>query len=628
MMNEETLLSRIGKPEDLHKLTMDELVRLSTEIREAILQTVSQNGGHLASGLGVIELTIALHRVFHSPADKILWDVGHQTYPHKLLTSRAGAFSTLRRYHGLNGFCRPEESEHDAFISGHAGNAVSAAMGFAVANQLYGKEDHVIAVVGDGGLINGVTLEALNNLSSTCKRMIVIVNDNKMSISKSIGAIPRHLNSLITGRRYNRFKAWTKSFLGRLPAGETLISGIRQVQNAIKNLLVPGSFFEGLGLRYIGPVDGHNIPELIRTLERIKEFNRPVLLHVITEKGHGYSYASGSPERFHGIGAFDLQNGVNRSGSGETFSSAFGRTLEKLAAEDDQIVAITAAMASGCGIREDFIRTYPDRFFDVGIAEEHALIFAGGLAAAGKRPVVTIYATFLQRALGSLFHDICLPGLPVLLCIDRAGAVEDGPTHHGIYDLSYLMTLPNLSILIPESEATLEQMMSLAVRQNGPVAIRYPRGSSGAPAGKTNPTVEWGKSVCDRTGTDLAIWSCGRELYTARAVAAILQEKYQISAAVYNTRFLRPFDEMAFLAVAEKMPVFTLEDNMPEGGLGGLAAHLLGRAGVTHCGLWNFGWRREPVVPHGEVAELRKVAGLMPDQIADSIYKSIKKSKI
>ena len=622
---ETEILSKIESPESLKYLPLDKLVLLSTEIRETIMETVARTGGHLSSGLGVIELTIALHRVFHAPSDKILWDVGHQTYPHKLLTGRYAAFGTLRSYAGLNGFCKPDESEYDSFVSGHAGNAISAAMGFAVANELSGKNDHIIAVVGDGSLSNGVTLEALNNLRSSCKRMIVVLNDNKMSIDKSIGAIPQYLNRLITGRGYNRFKKFAKRGLSRFPGGKNMINGIRQLEASTKNLLVPGAFFEEMGIRYVGPIHGHDIAELIETFDRIKDFEQPVLVHVITEKGHGCDFVAADPDLYHGVGAFDPVNGIRKAEKKKaSYSSAFGEALEELAAADDRISVITAAMASGCGISRSYIDNYPDRFFDVGIAEEHALVFAGGLAAAGKRPVVAMYSTFLQRALDCLYHDICLPNLPVLLCIDRAGAVEDGPTHHGIYDLSFLLSMPNLSVLMPESETVLKEMMHLAVKQSGPVAIRYPRGSSGVAENEVQVPVEWGRSVLDREGDDLAIWSCGKELYTARAVADILQEKYGISAAIYNARFLKPFDEGTFLQSAEQKHVVTLEDHCMEGGFGALAARVLLRSGKAHHGITSFGWG-DSIVPHGAVRDLKNAAGLLPEQIAETISGKWKK---
>ncbi len=631
------ILDQVESPEDLKKLSTGDLEQLSGELSRIIVDTVSKNGGHLASSLGAVDLTVALHRVFHTPQDKILWDVGHQTYAHKLLTGRKKTFATLRQFNGLSGFCRPAESEHDAFISGHAGSALSAAMGYAAANQMNGDTgSHVVAVVGDGSLINGVTLEALNNLRSSCRRMIIVLNDNAMSISKSIGALPRSLNRLITGRSYNRFKAFSKLLLHRFPGGSTVVSGIQQLESAAKNLFVPGIFFEELGIRYVGPINGHDIPELIRTFESVREWNRPVIVHVVTEKGHGCNYAEEAPEKFHGVSAFNPATGkAVASGGKDTFSAAFGRALTAAAEQDNRIVAITAAMASGCGIPDSFIRQYPDRFFDVGIAEEHALIFAGGLAAAGKRPVVAMYATFLQRGLDCVFHDICLQSLPVLLCIDRAGIVEDGPTHHGLYDLSFLLTMPNLAILMPESEAALELMMEQALAKDDiPVAIRYPRGNSGAPEQerqkKIIPPVRWGCAVRDRAGIDLAIWTSGRELYTARKTADILNRQYGISAAVYNARFLKPFDETAFLACAKKMPVATLEDNSLRGGLGDIAATLLAQQSPEKrpFALYRYGWAADEIIPHGVSNDLRAAAGLLPEQIAADLAEKLKTQHI
>ncbi len=623
MDGKKDILRQISTPQDLRSLTNGELEQLAAELNRVIIDTVSKNGGHLASSLGVVDLTIALHRVFRTPQDKILWDVGHQTYAHKLLTGRLEQFQTLRQYNGLNGFTHPKESEHDAFISGHAGSALSAAMGFSAANQLSGKDDHVIAVVGDGSLTNGITLEALNNLRSTCRRMIIVLNDNAMSISKTIGALPRSLNRLITGRSYNRFKAFAKTLLHRFPGGSSVVSGIRQLESTAKNLFVPGILFEELEIRYVGPINGHDIPELIRTFESVKEWNRPVLVHVVTEKGHGYEYAKDAPEKFHGIGAFDPVNGKTiASAKRDTFSSAFGKALLSAAEKDDRIVAITAAMASGCGIPETFISRYPNRFFDVGIAEEHALTFAGGLAAAGKRPVVAMYATFLHRGLDCVFHDICLQSLPVVICIDRAGVVEDGPTHHGLYDLSFLLTMPNLSVLMPESETALQKMMELALTMDSPVAIRYPRGNSGAADQEETPPVQWGCAVREGNGTDLAIWTSGRELYTARKIQKILSEQYGISAVLFNARFLKPFDEPALLACAETMPVATLEDHSLRGGLGDIAASLLAEHPERSKGLFRYGWAADQtIIPHGSAVELRAAAGLLPEQIAADLAK-------
>lgn len=615
-------LDRIHSPADLKEMTLPELQQLADELRDVIVDTVSQNGGHLSPSLGVVELTIALHRVFNAPADKILWDVGHQSYPHKLLTGRKERFHTLRRTDGLCGFCRPDESEYDPFLSGHAGSAISAAMGFSAANTLNGSGVHVVTVVGDGSLINGISLEALNNLRSTCKQLILVINDNAMSISKSIGAIPRSLNRLITGKSYNRFKAFSKLLLHRFPGGSAVVTGIQQLESSAKNLFVPGLFFEELGIRYVGPINGHDLPALLRTFENVKDWNRPVVIHVVTEKGHGCPYAQDAPEKFHGTGSFDPVTGALTSGRRtDTFSAAFGRTIPQLTEQDGRTVVITAAMASGCGITDDFIRQYSDRFFDVGIAEEHAVTFAAGLAAAGKRPIVALYATFLQRGLDCVFHDICLQSLPVTLCIDRAGIVEDGPTHHGIYDLSFLLAMPGLAVMMPENEQVLTEMMMLAQKQDHPVVIRYPRGGSGCPEHEPPCPVVWGQSVEDRTGADGAIWTTGRELYTARAVSDILRETHGLELAVHNARFLKPFDRTALLKCAAEKPVFTLEDHVLQGGLGSIAAETLINA--KHCGLYQFGWDTEKIVPHGSIHDLRKNAGLLPGQIAERIAEYI-----
>ena len=620
------LLDRIRSPKDLKELELQELTALSAELRSVILATVSENGGHLASNLGVVELTVALHRIFQVPEDRILWDVGHQSYVHKLLTGRAETFHTLRKTGGVSGFCNPQESPCDAFISGHAGNAVSAAMGMAVSNRMDGKDAHVVAVLGDGALVNGISLEALNNLESATGRMIVVLNDNKMSISHSTGAIPRYLNRLITGRGYNQLKSACKRFLAKLPGGKKMIRGIQRWESAVKNLVVPATFFEEMGIRYVGPIDGHDLKTLIRTFDRVRDFTRPVLVHVITEKGHGCDYAMRAPEQYHGVSAFDPANGNVRTVSGKTtFSNTFGETLFALAQKDPRVVAITAAMASGCGITKDFVHAFPDRFFDVGIAEEHALIFAAGLAAGGKRPVVAMYATFLQRALDCVFHDICLQNLPVLLCIDRAGIVEDGPTHHGIQDLGFLGAMPNLAILTPENESILAEMMHLALEQDRPVAIRYPRGNSGPAAEIRTPPVRWGHSCCLREGTDLAIWASGKEAGAALETALILEQQYGLSCAVYSVRFLKPFDREAFLACAQKMPVVTLEDHSLHGGLADIAARIL--TDVHHCGFFSFGWDPEKIVPHGSGADLRKNAGLLPGQIAETLNQKIRKIK-
>ncbi len=618
MKAEYPILDRIQGPHDLKELSIDELAQLSEELRGRIIDTVSHTGGHLSPSLGTVELTVALHRVFNAPEDHIFWDVGHQVYSHKLLTGRKEEFDTLRQTGGLSGFCNPQESEYDPFVSGHAGSALSAAIGFSASKELRGDaESHTIAVVGDGALINGITMEALNNLSSTSKRLIIILNDNKMSIDKSIGAISRYLNGLTTGRSYKRFKAFSKMMLQRLPSGNTMIAGIQQFKSSMKDMFVPGLFFEEMGIRYVGPINGHDIPALLRNFEHAKSQTRPVLVHVITEKGHGCEYARQEPDRFHGTGIFDPETGKSLKTTGNTFSKTFGRTLEDLAEADETIVAVTAAMASGCGISHEFIRKYSKRFFDVGIAEEHAVVFAGGLAASGLHPVVPLYSTFLQRALDCVFHDVCLMKLPVLLCIDRAGAVEDGPTHHGIYDLAFLLEMPGLTIMAPECEATLSNMMKLGIKMNAPVAIRYPRGGAGHPEDEEPHPLEFGRAVCHREGSDLAIWTYGRDVYEALRTADILSQKYGLEASVWNARFLKPFDTAALCKCGEKMPVFTLEDSCVRGGLGTLAAEALIQ--IKHHEFHAYGWSAEDFVAHGNVEELRKAAGLQAEQLAGSM---------
>ncbi len=609
---DEKILDNISSPEDLKVLAPRQLTALCSELRETIIDTVSKNGGHLAPNLGVVELTVALHSVFNMPEDKIVWDVGHQSYVHKLLTGRRDRFHSIRTDNGLSGFTLREESEFDCFSSGHAGTAISAAMGFAAARDARNGSEHVIAVVGDGSLICGLSLEALNNVRSSCRNLIIIVNDNKMSISKSVGAIPNYLNRIITGRSYNHFKAFAKMAVQRMPSGSDIIGGIQKLEEATKSLFVPGVFFEEMGLRYVGPINGHKLPELIETFNRVKDFNRPVIVHVITEKGAGCEYAKEAPEKFHGVSSFNPHTGHSEhASSGINFSAAFGASMIELAEKDPEVVAITAAMRSGTGLLK-FSEQFPDRFFDVGIAEEHGLTFAGGLAAGGMRPVVALYATFLQRGLDCVFHDICLQNLPVIICADRAGIVEDGPTHHGIYDESFLLSMPRLSVLAPKNETELKAMLFAAYEQKTPVAIRYPRGAS-----KINdlpvPALEWGKAEVVRDGSDLAIWAVGREVRTALEAAGILG----CSCRIVNTRFLKPFDKELFLSDAAKMPIFTIEDNLEGAGLDSIADKLLINAG--HHGVHHFAWPADKIIPHGTQSCLREKFGMTPKAIACKI---------
>jgi len=613
------ILESVSSPADLAPLSLEQLKALCSEIRDEIVDTVASNGGHLAPSLGVVELTVALHKVFDAPRDKIVWDVGHQSYAHKILTGRLGRFKTLRRYGGVSGFTSRAESEYDPFGAGHAGTAISAALGMAAARDRKGGDEKVVAVIGDGSLVCGVSLEALNNVRSTTNDFIIVVNDNKMSISRSVGAIPNYLNSIITGRSYNHFKAFAKMAVKRIPGGEGIVGGIQRIEEATKSLFVPGVFFEELGLRYIGPIHGHNLHELMETFEKVKEFNRPVIVHVITEKGCGCEYAKEAPEKFHGVSNCidpDTGDAIEPALKKGGFSSAFGSAMLELAEKRKDLVALTAAMRMGTGLLE-FSAKHPDRFFDVGIAEEHGVVFAAGLAAGGLRPVVAIYSSFLQRALDCVFHDVCLQGLPVIICEDRSGIVEDGPTHHGIHDVSFLLNMPNLSVLSPRDETELKEMLFAAYEKACPVVIRYPRGSSGRiPSSVSRAPLSWGKAELLKDGSDLAIWAAGREVSTALEVAKILKESAGLDAAVVNARFLKPFDSELLAAQAAKAPLATIEDCQVFGGLGSIIDAAL--ASCAGKGARHFGWG-DQIIPHGDVETLRELSGMTPAAIADKL---------
>lgn len=613
-------LQTINSPADLKKLKPADLKDLAVEIRKELIDVVSVNGGHLAPNLGIVELTIALHYVFNTPSDKLVWDVGHQGYVHKLLTGRREFFKTLRRKDGCLGFLSREESEYDTFAAGHAGTAISAALGMAAARDRLGSQEKVIAIVGDGSLNCGISLEGLNNVAETTRDMIIILNDNKMSISPNVGAIPRYLNHLISGKSYNRFKALGKMLLKRVPGGAEIHKKISKLEEATKSLFVPGVFFEELGLRYIGPIPGHDINELIQTLNGIKEFTRPVIVHVITEKGRGYSHAEKSPESYHGLPSFDPRTGkVNGAPDAYTFSKAFGDASLKLAEQHSNTVFITAAMAAGTGLSE-LANKYPVQFFDVGIAEEHALVFAAGLASCGMKPVVAIYSTFLQRALDNIFHDICLQNLPVIICADRSGIVDDGPTHHGIHDLGFMRNMPNLTILSPKDGAELENMLFEAYAYQAPVLIRYPKAMALPELPSSREKIIFGKAEVLKDGNDIAFWASGKESYTALDVAAAL-EKLNIKAAVINSRFLAPFDNELLKKYASLMPIATIEDSQIQGGLGSIVDEVL--INLKHNGVLHFGFGLD-IVPHGKIPALRDSLGLSVEKITEQTVAFLK----
>lgn len=563
-------LNRVNSPRDLKTIPVDRLYELADEIRDKIITVVSKNGGHLASNLGAVELTLALHRVFDSPKDKIIWDVGHQCYTHKLLTGRKDEFGTLRKYKGLSGFPTWRENEHDAFIVGHASTAISSALGLASARDHKGEKFSVIAVVGDGALTGGMAFEGLNNAGASGRNLIVILNDNTMSISKNVGALSRYLTDLLTDEKYNKLKADVWDLVGKFKRRDKIRAMVAKVEESVKGFLVPGIIFEKLGFRYFGPVDGHEIGGLIKTLQHLKSLSGPILLHALTCKGRGYKFAEEDAPRFHGIGAFDKVTGnSNGASKGPTYTEVFGNTLLKLAEKDDSIVAITAAMTLGTGL-VPFARAFPKRFYDVGIAEQHATTFASGLASQGLKPVFAVYSTFLQRAFDQVIHDVALQNLPVILAVDRAGLVgADGPTHHGTLDLSYLRQVPNWVIMAPKDGNELKNMLYTATLWGkGPVAIRYPRSPIPDMITEGFVPLEIGTWESARRGTDLAILAVGSMVHTALEASHEL-ERQGISVEVVSARFVKPLDEDLLDSILKKFDkIITVEENALSGGFG------------------------------------------------------------
>jgi 1-deoxy-D-xylulose-5-phosphate synthase len=581
------LIDNIQCPADIKGLSMEQLAALAAEIRDLIIGTVSTNGGHLASNLGCVELTLALHYCFDSPADRIIWDVGHQAYTHKILTGRCEKFPTLRQYDGISGFPKRSESPHDAFGAGHASTSISAALGMAVSRDLSGGDNTVIAVIGDGSLTGGIAFEALNQAGHLKKNLIVILNDNEMSISRNVGAFSAFLSRKLTGSYYRGLKKEMQELLLGIPAvGNNILHFARKAENSLKGFLTPGTLFEALGFEYLGPISGHNIPQMCEILTNVRSLEGPVLIHVMTTKGKGYPPAEQNPALFHGVGPFDVATGTVKAAKGgaKSYTGVFGETMVKLGAEDDRIIAITAAMPDGTGLTP-FARTYPDRFFDVGIAEQHALTFAAGLAAEGFRPVTAIYSTFVQRAYDQVFHDICLQKLPVTLALDRGGVVgDDGPTHHGVFDLSYLRHLPEMTVMAPKDENELQHMLKTAIYAERPIALRYPRGAGhGVQLDREIVELPIGKGEQLMTGTDLAIVAIGATVYPALEAAGLLAER-GITATVINARFVKPLDRDLILGAADQTGcLVTVEENALHGGFGTAVLELLeeeGRSGI------------------------------------------------
>ncbi len=573
------VLEKINSPADVKVLSAEELKALAAELRDIIIRTVSINGGHLASNLGVIELTIALHRVFDTPRDKIIWDVGHQSYSHKLLTGRKERFATIRKESGISGFPNRQESDHDAFGAGHSSTSISAALGILEGRDKTREAYKVIAVIGDGAMTGGLAFEGLNNAGHLKKDLIVILNDNEMSISQNVGALSAYMNRILTGDLYRKFKKETKTFLEGIPkVGGPVAKMAQKAEETIKGLILPGILFEELGFDYIGPIDGHNIEVLTETLKRIKKSTSPTLVHIITKKGKGYEFSEKDPCVFHGIGPFEMKTGSPKNSNGElTFSAALGKILSEAADRDERVIAITAAMKEGTGL-ECFAEKHAGRFYDVGIAEPHAVTFAAGLATRGLRPVVAVYSTFLQRAYDQIIHDVCLQNLPVLFAIDRAGIVgEDGPTHNGLFDLSFLRHIPNLTVMAPKDANELRLMIDFALKQKGPCAIRYPRGK--VPCLQM-PSSEMALGVSEvlRKGDDIALVAVGNPVVSALKAAERL-EKAGVSASVINARFIKPLDRELLITLSAHIPrILTIEENTIQGGFGSSVLECLNEA--------------------------------------------------
>lgn len=585
------ILDRIDSPTDLEDLDVADLEQLAQDVRDEIISVVSRTGGHLASSLGAVEAIIALHKVFDTPRDRIVWDVGHQTYAHKLLTGRLADFSTLRQLEGISGFPKRDESPYDTFDTGHASTSISAVLGMATARDQLGDDYKVVAFIGDASLSGGMALEALNDAGHTGRDMIVVLNDNKMAISPRVGAMANYLSRIITDKRYHIAKVDVEFVLKRVPAlGQKLFQTAKRLEKTVKAFLTPGALFQELGFTYVGPVDGHNLPVLIETLENIKKLPGPNLLHIVTQKGKGYGPAEDAPSRFHGAKPFDIETGdivpaaaTNKQGpahSTVTYSSTFGETVLDLAGHDARVVAVTAAMGPGTGL-EMLAEELPDRFFDVGIAEQHAVTFAGGMAAAGLRPIVAIYSTFLQRAYDQIVHDICLQGLPVVFAIDRAGLVgDDGPTHHGIYDLSYLRAVPGLVVAAPRDAAELDKLLRWSLTFDGPVAIRYPRGFAPTDIMPDKSPIECGCGSLLRKGSDVTLYAVGSMVGAALDAADIL-DRSGVSAGVVDARFVQPLDLELLQRTATDVPrLVTLEENCLRGGFGAAVTGALQEMGM------------------------------------------------
>ncbi|GAW94190.1 1-deoxy-D-xylulose-5-phosphate synthase [Calderihabitans maritimus] len=615
------ILDGINGPKDVKKLTLSQLEQLAGEIRSEMIATVARTGGHIAPNLGVVELTLALHFTFDSPKDKFIWDVGHQCYVHKLLTGRREKFDSLRQYGGISGFPKREESPHDAFNTGHSSTSISAAVGMALAREKRGEKYEVVAIIGDGALTGGMAFEALNHAGHLGIDLIVILNDNEMSIASNVGALSSYLSRLRTDPMYFKGKEEFETLLRKVPhIGPRVVKVAERVKDSLKYLVVPGMLFEELGFTYLGPIDGHNIAAMNSVFKRAKSIRGPVLIHVITKKGKGYRPAEENPDTFHGIGPFDIRTGspIRKNGP-PSYTSVFGNTLVQLAREDERIIGITAAMPNGTGL-DIFAKEFPARFYDVGIAEQHAVTLAAGMAVEGFKPVVAIYSTFLQRAYDQILHDVCLQNLPVVFAIDRAGIVgEDGETHQGLFDFSYLRSIPNMTVMAPKDENELRHMLATAITFDGPIALRYPRGSgTGVRLDQEVKPLPVGKAEVLREGQHIVILAIGRPVYDALAAAEELAS-LGIEAGVINCRFVKPLDEELIKAVARKVKrIVTVEEHVLAGGFGSAVLELLARERINDREVLCLGIPDE-FVPQGKADILRAKYGLTAEGIKKAI---------
>ncbi len=625
-----TYLDRINTPADIKGLTMEELPSLAAEIRDKILQTVSANGGHLSSSLGVVELTIALHYVFDAPRDRIVWDVGHQAYAHKLLTGRRRAFSTLRQFGGISGFPRREESRYDTFTVGHSSTSISAALGMAEARDLRGEDHKVIAVIGDGSMTAGLAFEGLNQGGALKKDLMIVLNDNEMSISPNVGALSSYLSRHMTGDFYVSIQKIVENLLRNIPGiGEPMLKAAKRLEDSLKGLVVPGMVFEELGFEYVGPIKGHRFDRLIRTFENVKKLNRPVLVHVATQKGKGYEPAEKRPSLFHGVGPFDRETGTlhGKPAGAPTYTEVFGKMLTRLAFEDERIVAVSAAMPGGTGLKY-FAEKIPDRFYDVGIAEQHGVTFSAGLATEGFKPVAAIYSTFLQRAYDQILHDVCLPDLPVVFAMDRAGLVgDDGPTHHGNFDLSYLRHIPNLVLMSPKDENELQNMIKTALDCRHPAAIRYPRGrGEGVELDPYPRTLPLGEAERLSLGEDVAIFAVGHTVSPALRAARLLKQK-GIHASVINARFIKPIDRKMIRELAGETNYFvTVEENSLLGGFGSAVLEVITEEGLSDVRIHRIGLP-DLFVEQGPQEMLRRIYGLDDKGIARQVDRFLRSQR-